>query len=118
MDYYRIRLRHVEAILRDEFEGSQTAFAEEIGVAESTVSRWFMQGPGRKNIGEKNARRIESSLGLAIGALDRKEMAKEEFVRTLTPTDPNLAKIFDRWRNVSDITKGRVLQLIDDDVEK
>lgn len=70
MDEHRIRRRHVRAIIFNDFNDSFTEFASRIGVAESTVSRWFMEGPGRKNIGEKNARRIENALGLERHSLD------------------------------------------------
>jgi hypothetical protein len=45
-------------------------FGERVEVAEQTVSRWFQKGDGRKNIGEKVARRIESKLCLPRGWLD------------------------------------------------
>lgn len=71
MDYHRLRRRHVRSIILNDFKDSYADFAARVGVAESTVSRWFMAGPGRKNIGEKNARRIEDALGLEPHSLDR-----------------------------------------------
>lgn len=81
MDYHRIRRRHVRAIILNDFNDSYTDFATRVGVAESTVSRWFMEGQGRKNIGEKNARRIEEALGLEPHSLDRdSDKSATEFI--------------------------------------
>lgn len=69
VEYFQRRAAIVKQLIENGFEGSKVRFADKIGIDPTTVSRWYMTGPGRKNIGEKMARRIESKCGLASGAL-------------------------------------------------
>lgn len=44
-------------------------FANDVHIAATTVSRWFMEGDGHRNIGEEVARRIEAHYKLPTGYL-------------------------------------------------
>lgn len=77
IDYYRIRRANVRELILKRYRDVFADFAEAVGVDQTTVSRWFMDGPGRKNIGEKNARRIENVLKLRDHALDIKGEASK-----------------------------------------
>jgi hypothetical protein len=69
MDTHDTRRTRVAKLMTDR-RLNQRAFGELVEVSEATVSRWFQTGAGRKNIGEKVARRIEDKLGLPRGWLD------------------------------------------------
>ena len=69
VDYLQLRAEAVLSLIRQRFGGSYAAFAADFGIAPSTVSRWYMKGKGRKNIGEDTAREIEDKYGLERGAL-------------------------------------------------
>jgi transcriptional regulator with XRE-family HTH domain len=69
MDIYDARRARV-ATLMQERKLNQSAFGELVDVNPNTVSRWFQTGAGRKNIGEKVARRIEEKLELPRAWLD------------------------------------------------
>lgn len=68
-DYYRLRQQLVEELIKHRYADSKAAFAQVVDIAPATVSRWFMRGKGRKNIGEDIARKIEKALGLPGGSL-------------------------------------------------
>jgi hypothetical protein len=74
MDIHDMRRTRVAKLMEDR-RLKQRAFGELVEVSEATVSRWFQTGAGRKNIGEKVARRIEEKLGLPRAWLDGIEPA-------------------------------------------
>lgn len=77
MGYYKLREERVLALIREKFgegRGAFVEFANDIGIAATTVSRWFMDGEGRRNIGEEVARRIETKYRLDPGYLVMPEM--------------------------------------------
>lgn len=76
VDKYPIRRLRVRELIEGRFNGSQTEFADEAGVPDTTVSRWFSQKEGKKNIGEKLARRVEENLKLEPYSLDREDNAQ------------------------------------------
>jgi transcriptional regulator with XRE-family HTH domain len=65
-----IRQRRVRELIRAEFEGKQSQFAEKIGKADNYVSRILSNGPNRKGIGETLARDIEAKCGKSPRWLD------------------------------------------------
>jgi hypothetical protein len=69
MDTSKARADLVFTLISERFGGSQVKFADAIDISPTTVSRWFMKGPGRKGIGERTARKIEIALRLRGGQL-------------------------------------------------
>lgn len=70
LDVFALRRDLVKGLLEGPpFLSNQRAFAEAIDTDPTTVSRWFMDGKGKKNIGEESARKIEARLKLPPGSL-------------------------------------------------
>lgn len=71
MDIQEIRRANLAALVHSRFQGNQSALAFAVDRQASYISR-CLASPGKhsKPIGEKFARHIEASLGLAPGALD------------------------------------------------
>lgn len=92
MDYFRLRQKRVLALIHErhgEGRGAFVAFAEEFEIAPSQVSRWFMSGENRRNIGEDMARRIEDKYKLGRGYLVMPE------AETVAPS--NVAPMLKPW---------------------
>jgi hypothetical protein len=115
MDYHSNRRRHVRAIILNDFKDSYTDFATRVGVAESTVSRWFMMGAGRKNIGEKNARRIENALDLAPHSLDR----DDDKLLVLQKTKSwELQAFYDDFMQLEPAQKTQIIEIVEDRITR
>lgn len=69
MDLFSLREERVKQLIRTQFEGKQVVFAKAVDIDPTTVSRWFMKGPGRKRIGDRSAEKIEQKLNLPTGSL-------------------------------------------------
>lgn len=107
VEYFQHRAALVKALIQSAFEGSQVRFAEKVGVSPTTVSRWFMAGGGRKNIGENMARRIETKCALPSGAL-----VYPEGVMKPTPREERLLEAFREAAEPIQATIERALGVI------
>lgn len=70
MDIYELRRTRLDELLR---KVTAAEIAERSGIAPSLISRYRAKSgsPGSKNLGEKNARRIEQAARKPVGWLDR-----------------------------------------------
>lgn len=111
MNVYQQRQAKVAVIIRDKFGDEKVQFADAVGIAASTVSRWFMSGKGRKNIGEDSARKIEGKLNLPQHSLDSEDtvILQERRVRPVLGDDHFARKLAKLWEELPDDAKGQIL---------
>lgn len=70
MDNSQIRKENITSILKSQFGDKKVSLAQAIGKNPVVVQRWFSEGKGRRNLGDKVAREIEDKLQLPRGWLD------------------------------------------------
>lgn len=70
MDNSQIRKENITTILKAQFGDKKVSLAHAIGKNPVVVQRWFSEGKGRRNLGDKVAREIEDKLHLPRGWLD------------------------------------------------
>ena len=83
MDIYKLRLQAVDRLIRERYgeaRGGKKKFADATGIEATSVTRWFMTGPGRRNIGDETAEKIEAALKLAPGTVMHPQVVTRERV--------------------------------------
>jgi hypothetical protein len=88
-----IRRQNLRRILEEDFGGSQAELARKIGKKDSAISRVFMDGKNRRNIGAKFARTIETAAGKPKGWLDVEHIDPEMLAKATVAVDEMLAKL-------------------------
>lgn len=86
------RADNLRRIIEDDYRGSQTLFAERIGISLSQIGQWLAapDSPYIRNMGERSARKIEKILNLDEGALDCDNGDRETIGSLLKPFDERL----------------------------
>jgi len=116
MDVFKQREAILGDILRRRFDGKKAALANAIDVSPSTVSRWFSRR-NHKNIGEDNARHIESKLGLSPGALVAPGRETSAQIIALQPPWPfSVAR--ERFERLPPFMKGKIEGYIEATVQR
>lgn len=114
MYFYDRRKDLVLDLIRKEFgrgKGAYAAFADDSGIAATTVSRWFMNGEGRRNIGEEVARRIENKYRLSPGSLVFPESGRD--IKSSRHGDPWPFPItLEEWEGIDATGKAAVRQMM------
>jgi hypothetical protein len=115
MGYYRLREKRVLELIHKrhgEGRGAFVAFAGEFGIAPSQVSRWFMPGDNRRNIGEDMARRIEDKYKLDRGYLVMPEETHTSSVVSIQQPWPFLPVTRKQYDDLSNEAKQQILGFI------
>lgn len=85
MDIADIRRENIRKYIKDNFR-TRAEFAEKINKSPAQVAMWFMKSQGRRDIGEKLARDIETALELPSGWMDRQTLSTTHATRYETTT--------------------------------
>lgn len=113
MGYHELRQERVRALIRDRCKNKKSIFARDTGIDPTIVSRWFMKGAGRKNIGEELARLIEGTYELPKGSLVMPELTSPQSnvvsINQAWPFAPVTRKQYD---DLPDLDKGEIIGLI------
>lgn len=91
-----IRLRNLERILEENYgggRGSRSRLAEDLGVALTTISRYFLSGKYHGNISSDMARRIEKIAGRPEGWMDQEHVDTELLAETIVAVDELVNKL-------------------------
>jgi hypothetical protein len=122
MDYYRLREKRVLALIHKQHgkgRGAFVAFAGEFGIAPSQVSRWFMPGENRRNIGEDMARRIEDKYNLDRGYLVMPEETHTSSVVSMQQPWPFLPTVTrEQYDHLPQPTKDKILGYLEGKVSE
>lgn len=70
MEIAEIRREKLRQYIKQHYK-TRAEFADAIGKSPAQVAMWFMKSDGKRDIGEKLAREIETALGRPNGWMDR-----------------------------------------------
>jgi len=70
MNIYEIRLKNIEVLIEQKFEGVKASFARGINREPVSIGRWWTKSKHKRNVGSSTARYIEEKFKLSEGWLD------------------------------------------------
>lgn len=71
MDIHEIRLKNIEILITEKFNGVKAGFARGIDRDPVSIGRWWTKSKHKRNVGSPTARYIETKFHLPQGWLDR-----------------------------------------------
>jgi hypothetical protein len=87
-----IRRDNLIYVLNTRYDGVPNRLALAAGVAQNQISRVLTDGPSRRDLGSKLARKIEKASGLPTGWLDNDHAISEEIMGKLSQLTPEQKK--------------------------
>ncbi|MDN7881414.1 helix-turn-helix domain-containing protein [Burkholderia aenigmatica] len=112
MDIYIARRRHLKHLIATEYGGSQKAFANQIGVKPSQISRWVSDTTSDiRNISELSARNIEERCGKPQGWLDAADLVESlsEDLESSANDEADEALLLQAWRTAGKSARREAL---------
>lgn len=90
------------------YRATQTGCALLLGIKQGSISDWNKPEGGLKLA---HAIKLATTLNICVEWIYTERGPKRP-----PPVDRNLARIYDKWNALTDITKGRILQIVDDEI--
>ena len=110
MDTYQARRTNLLRLIRDDFDGNQTAFAVAVGVKPPQVNRWVSETASEKRrITEGSARRIEQKCQKPPGWLDVADLVDPDEPPALPAPVEGLEYVARSWNAATDLDRAVVL---------
>lgn len=103
-----LRRENLRSYIKENFK-TRAEFADKIGKSASQVAMWFMKSDGKRDIGEKLAREIESALNLPNGWMDN-DHNQGEIV--LSPEQQELVSLVNQLSNEDAIKAVRIIKIL------
>lgn len=111
MKPHELRLRNLQAIIKDQFDGKAGRLADALGKKRPQIYRLFSNSDNRRDIGEELAREIEAKLGLPRGWLDQEPSSAQP--GAISPTARDFVSTTERLASEGALTDNDMQMLRD-----
>lgn len=121
MNKFDIRRARLRELIRTQFDGKQSRFAEKIGRPQNYISRVLTTGKNRKNLGEELARHIEKTLRLERYWLDtaaEEQQTKGSGTMNNFEMSPEALALAKQWDQLPSPFRQQIRNLIESLAEK